>query len=543
MTTRIVSLLLGLLLCFFVYPSSFLYPKDTLPDNNDTRLIAYIIGQVQNNLLENKNLYRATFFAPEPNTLTYSDLFLTSSILTLPARIFTSNPVLIFNIGFILNFTLTFFTSFIFFQKISKGTFGSIIASLIFNLSSIHLHYYAHLQVFSFWIFFAALYNLVSFLESKNVKHLHLFFVFTTLQLAETIFTTYLLFFASLFVVMGKFIKRRSASQNRTEHAHAPSVAREYGFWRGSSFLIYPIIWIVLVLPYAKTHFLYQEATRSIRDAAHFSLGLEELFTKYQSWATITILAIVFLHTTTLFLKIASGSSKNRTQADPASYSAVGSEYGFLRSTKQLLIFSILMSLGPVLKIFGHTIKPFSGIGLDWPIPLPYTFFYYLFPGFTGFRTPSRFVLLALFAVCTVIAIKTSFYSKSLKMKTKIIATILIFAMLATENQLPLTGYPVNINPPTVYHQIATLPNSSIVLELPIKLWNMPDHQIESIRSLYSLEHKQKRFNGYSGFATQEWIKLVENINTYGLTSEVVQKLKSKGVTHIIQNNTLRELQ
>ena len=111
MTTRIITLLLGLFLCLFVYPSSFIYPKDTLPDNNDTRLISYIIGQVQNNILERKSLYHATFFAPEPNTLTYSDLFLTTSILTLPTRLFTNNPVLVFNIGFILSFTLTFFAS------------------------------------------------------------------------------------------------------------------------------------------------------------------------------------------------------------------------------------------------------------------------------------------------------------------------------------------------------------------------------------------------------------------------------------------------
>lgn len=542
MTSRIITLLLGLLLCLFVYPSSFVYPKDTLPDNNDTRLIAYIIGQAQNNILERKNLYQATFFAPEPNTLTYSDLFLTTSILTLPTRLFTNNPILVFNIGFILSFTLTFFTSFLFFQKITKGLFGTIIATLIFNLSSIHLHYYSHLQVFSFWIFFVALYNLICFLESQQQKHLHLFLIFTTLQLAETIFTTYLLFFASLFVAVGKFIKHRGASQNRTEHAHAPSVAREYGFWRGSSLLVYPIVWIVLVLPYAKTHFLYHEATRSIRDAAHFSLGPEELFTKYQSWATITILAVILFHTTTHFLKKASASSKNRTQADPASYCSVGSEYGFLRSTKQLLIFSIIMSLGPVLKIFGQTLKPFQNFGIDWPVPLPYTLFYYLFPGFSGFRTPSRFIILALFAICIMIAVSIEKHYKGLKNRAKIYVVLIVLTLLALENRLPLTGFPVNINPPTIYQSLQNLPDEAIILELPIKLWNMPDHQIESIRSLYSLQHKHKRLNGYSGFATLEWIKLVEDINAYGTSNEVLQKLKSRGVTHIIQNNILSQL-
>jgi hypothetical protein len=52
------------------------------------------------------------------------------------------------------------------------------------------------------------------------------------------------------------------------------------------------------------------------------------------------------------------------------------------------------MSLGPVLKWSSQTIKIFH-----LPIPLLYTIFYYVFPGFNGFRTPSRFMLLFAFAI------------------------------------------------------------------------------------------------------------------------------------------------
>ncbi len=530
---KLYIFLLGVFLCFFVYPSSFIYPKDTLPDNNDTRLITYIINQVQNNLIAKKPLYEATFFAPEPNTLTYSDLFLTTSLLTLPARIVTNNPILIFNLGYILSFVLTFFSSFLFFHKVSSKLFGSLLATLLFNLSGVHLHYYSHLQVFNFWLLFAALYNLVNFLNSQSKKSLHLFLLFTTLQLTETIFTAYLLFFASLFFVLGILIKRRSASQNRTEHAHAPSVTHRpacrqagYGFRWVVSFLPYAVVWLLLLLPYIKTHFLYEEATRSIRDAAHFSLGLEEIFTKYQGWATLTIIFVI------VFSKRASDSSKNRAQICPASQERC--EHGFLRSTKLLLLFSLAMSLGPALKIFGQTIKPL--------IPLPYALFYYLFPGFTGFRTPSRFILLALFAASSLVTIATNKHFNHLKTKTKIFIIFLVFIFLSLENHIPLTGYPINISLPTVYEEVKKLPKEAIILELPIKLWNMPDHQIESIRSLYSLEHKHKRLNGYSGFATLKWIRLVENLNTYGLTDDTKQQLKLRGVTHIIQNNQLSEI-
>lgn len=537
MKAKIIILLLGLLLCFFVYPSAFIYPKDTLPDNNDTRLIAYIIGQVQQNIIYHKPLYLGTYFAPEPNTLTYSDLFLTTSLLTLPLQLFTTHPILIFNIAFILSFTLTFYSSFQFFNYLNKSVYLSLICAIIFNLSGYHLHYYAHLQVFSFWLFFSALLNLLKFLKTNNKNFLHLFLIFTTLQLAETIFSTYLLFFTSLFIALDILKKRRSTSQNRTEHAHAPSVAREYGFWRGSSFVIYPVMWPFLLLPYAKTHQLYEEASRSIRDAAHFSLGLEEIFTMYQSWTVIVVVIASFLLKAWQSIKTNIKFSGSPRRILLAKTKWCSPKHIRFDSWQNIFLFSLIMSLGPVLKIFNHTIKIF---GL--PIPLPYTIFYYLFPGFTGFRTPSRFILLVLFAICTYIGIRTTPYFKKLKIKTQAIIAIFIFCLLCIEANLPLTGYPVNITPPTIYKELKYLPNEAIVLELPIKLWNMPDHEIESIRSLYSLEHKKRRLGGFSGFATKNWINLVEEINTNGLSPEIIQKLKNRGVTHIIQNNTLQKI-
>ena len=195
------------------------------------------------------------------------------------------------------------------------------------------------------------------------------------------------------------------------------------------------------------------------------------------------------------------------------------------------------MSLGPVLKIFGETVK-FFGL----PIPLPYALFYYLFPGFAGFRTPSRFIVLALLSVVVIIGFRLKPFFEKLKSKTKLILILLILSLLFLEADLPLTGYPVNINMHPVYQEITNLPPDAVILELPIKLWNMPDHEIESIRSLYSLFHKHRRLGGFSGFATNSWVELVQRIDTYGLSPENINKLKSRGITHVIQNNALYPL-
>ncbi len=192
------------------------------------------------------------------------------------------------------------------------------------------------------------------------------------------------------------------------------------------------------------------------------------------------------------------------------------------------------MSLGPVVKLLGKTIKIFS-----LPIPLPYTLFYYLFPGFTGFRTPSRFSNIILLSMVIIIGYSLLPFINKLKIITKIVLTLIIFAFLIFEADLPLKGYPVNINMNPVYDQVKALPQSAIILELPVKLWNMPDHEIESIRSLYSLEHGHRRFGGFSGFDSNSWADLVQKIDANGLDKENLTKLHALGVTHVINNNQL----
>lgn len=471
----IIIFFTGLTLSIIIYPASILRPADSLPDDNDTRLLTYIINQVQNNLLERKPLFFGTFFAPYQNTLTYSDPFLTTALITLPARLFTSNPVVIFNLAYLLNSTLTFTASFFFFTVLLSDNKRALIASLIFFLSGYHLTYLPHLQVFSLWATFTALAFFQLFLNRGQTLYLHLFYLFTFVQLTDSLFPVYLIFFASSIFFL-------------TKPRHFKKI-----LINAAPFLLCAL---VFSLPFLQMVRSFPEAARPIRDAAHFSLGLEEVFTKYSSWTVILLLIF----------------SKQIKRSD-------------------LLIFAtgLVLSLGPVVKLLGQTVKIF---GL--PIPLPYSLLYYLLPGFQGLRTPSRFILLALIAAASIIAAR---------LPKKATPILLVLSFLLLEARLPKTGYAVNPTPPAVYEEVKKLPDGAVILELPILLWNQPNHEIESLRSLYSLYHAKRRVGGYSGFAPREWIRLVENLNARGLDDENVANLKNLDVTHVVENNWLKPLQ
>jgi len=195
------------------------------------------------------------------------------------------------------------------------------------------------------------------------------------------------------------------------------------------------------------------------------------------------------------------------------------------------------MSLGPVLKFSQQTVKI-----LGLPLPLPYALFYYLFPGFKGLRTPGRWIILASLAASVITSLKLTPLFSKLKNKTVYLFLILTSLLLILEAKPPLKSYYFNPTPPPVYQKVKSLPPESIILELPVKLWNMENNQIESLRSLYSLYHQKRRFNGYSGFAPQDWIVLVQRINKKGLTPEIISQLKSLGITHLVEDNQLKKL-
>ena len=489
MKRLILLVIVSLVLFLFIYPAAFLHSSDSLPDDNDTRLIAYLIGQSQQNLLQNNPLFYGTFFAPDHNTLAYSDLFFTSALLTLPFRLFTNSPVVIFNLALIVGFSLTFFTAFFLFDYLFKNPWLTTICTLLFCLSGFHFTYLPHLQMFSLWPLCLATYLFLRFQNENRPHYLTLVFSLVTFQILESLFLVYLIFFTLFILFLAK------PQQFKTILLRL---------------LPFVPIWFYLTFPYLHLHYSYPEASRSIRDAAHFSLGLEEVFTKYHGF-TVLVLFFALLPLTQKITK--------------------------LKPWWKIFWFSLVLSLGPVVKLLGQTVKI-----LGLPIPLPYTLFYYLFPGFTGFRTPSRFIVLTLLSTTIIIGYSLLPFMSKLKTPTKMIFLFLILSLLLLELRPPLSSYYVNATLPSVYQEVQQLPPNAIIIELPVKLWNDNNHQIESLRSLYSLKHQHRRFGGFSGFATNAWIDLVQKINSQRLTDKNLSQLRLLGITHVVENNRLYPL-
>lgn len=499
--------LITLTLCLALLPSLLLHPGNFLPDQNDSLQITYNLNQIQDNLLHRQPLFYGLFFSPFKNTLTYNDSQLISATLTLPLRLLPHlSPLIIYNsILILLGFVATALTTFILINHLTQERFLAFLGALLFTFSGYHLKFLPHLNVFNLIFLPLSLFYFHQFTQKPKPKTFFLFCLCLAAQFIDSFFSAYLIVFATIPIFI--------ATSFRENLTHLKQNLLHY------LIIILPLIILLATFsyPYLSLHFVFPEASRSIRDSAHFANSLDGLITEYQS---LTLLLLLILSIFISRLSKIPNNFKSLTQT----YSIIG-------------IFGLIMSLGPVLKISGQTVKL-----LGYPIPLPYAFFYYLFPGFTGFRTPSRWILLFSLAATILICLNLKGFFSKLSPKNKILSIILVSLLLLLEAQGRHPTFPVNLQIPSVYQEVHSLPADAAILELPIKLWNMPEAEIESLRSLYSLRHGHRRLNGYAGFAPASWIDLVNQINGSGLTPTNISTLRTFGITHVVENNALRPL-
>jgi hypothetical protein len=376
--------------------------------------------------------------------------------------------------------------AFLLVEVVTGSLLAALAGSLIFNFSGFHWHYLPHLQMFNLWALPAGCYFFLRWRAERKLAFWSLLLAVMTYQLAESAFLFYVLVVSVTVLWLGQPFKLK---------------IKEVVLLG-----IFLPIWVWLVYPYFKLTQEFDEAKRSLRDSAHNSLSVDETLGKYQAgmFGLVTLIALII------------------------------QKFRLSSSWLAIALTGLVLALGPVVKLSGTTLKLGS-----LPLPLPYALAYYLIPGFTGFRTPSRWIVLAALGVAILIGLGLAKIKPWwLKMSAAIGLSVLVLFP-----SKPAVAQTIDPHPPEVYAQVRALPKEAVILELPIKLWNMPDNQVESQRSLYSLYHQRRRLNGYSGFAPHAWIDLVNRLNNYGLTSSLARELRGLGVTHVVEAGELSRIE
>lgn len=521
MTRSILFTLLYFLIVsiYITYPL-ILNMGNFLPGWGDEMLITWILNwNVHAFLHQPLQIFNANIYYPYQNTLAFSDAFFTSSLIALMPLFLFKEPAVAYNVNLLFTLTTLGFFTYFFARYVSKNHLAGMLSGTLVAFSTYTVTKVMHLQLISIqWIPLSLLF-FIRFLQKGRIVDFTLCAVFFFLQTANSFLPGYFLVLCYVTIFVLFFIKKRT-------------VFRRFLSFKVIAIMVVLFSLVLLIgLPYFKVskEFSY---TRDVREAIHNANRLEYSFyasdqTKLRSLLegifyqklpgpyiyhgylgfSITILGIgAFLYTATRWKRL----------------------QNIQKSFFVISVSAFALSLGPALQWGGRVIKePFI-------IPLPYAFFYYVIPGFNGFRNSARWEMLTVFSLSVLVGL---LFAQRIKKKIhQSVFVIIVCTLVILEfNPYQYTLVPKQNDFPKVYGYTDKLQSDAAIIELPWYNWDMqPYANQEFLRMYYSTLHFQKMVNGISGFSPPSWQSQAHNFMREFPSQETIAYLSDINVQYII---------
>jgi hypothetical protein len=490
----------------------------------DELLLAWIHGWVIHALTTNPlSLFNANIYYPYHNSLAFSDVFITGSILTAPFVYFFGQPIVANNITFISSLILLGFSVYLLSYYLIKNYFVSLVSGLLVIFSPATLSNSVQLQMLEiYWVPLALLFFLL-FLNTRKTRFFVFYLFCFLLQFYNSFLPAYFILFSSIIILL--FVWREKKKKIITFFS-AKNVLL---------FLLTFLLMIPIVIPYFQVsrEFHY---TRDVRDSIHFALQPEDLLypdssTRLYAFLMRTIptnhysqnnefkpgyVGFVF----SLLILFAMGISiKNRNKISL-----------YEKSFLTIAILGLLLSFGPFLHLFRQTIHhPF-------PIPLPYLLFYYIMPGFEGFRNSQRWEMLFIIGMAIFISLILAKLLKKISLnKQLIIYSLLLVGIIVEFSPFTFVHIPQIKDFPKIYSWMNTTSQNTSFIILPIYNWNMPPYAGQELfREYYSTVEFRPMVNGYSGFSPPPWQDFIYTMHNTFPQQKSIAMLHAMGISYII---------
>lgn len=518
-------LLVFCLIAFFItYPLIFNLGSLAVA-HGDELVISWIQNWVIHALLHGNilSIFEANLYYPFHNSLAFSDTFFVSSIISMLPVLFVGEPIVAHNVTLILSLIFLGFSIYLLAYYLIRSLLLSMLVGTMVVFSPAVLSNVTHVQMLAIAGFPLAILFFLIFLEKKQTKYLMISLSFFVLQTYNSFLPGYFIVFSYMVIIIFHWFLKRSTIKKLLTIRHGVIVLLAF-------LLLLPII-----LPYYQVskEFNY---VRDLRDAIHFALQPEDLF--YPSTHT---------RLSTFLYGLPFNQYSQNNEFKPGYIGFVFSMLSVLafictiktikkssihlRSFITLGLVGFMISLGPVLHLGRQTIhEPF-------PIPLPYILFYYLLPGFQGFRNSARWEMVFILAMAIAIALVLHQILKKYSPLKQRIIYMFLFVTVIAEFNFPMQFVPMPQREafPKLYSWLQTIPEDAAIIHLPIYNWGWwPYTQEELWREYYGTLHFRKTVNGYTGFSPPPWQKIVTDVTANFPSDHSVNELKQLGVQYII---------
>jgi len=496
----LVLLGFGLLTLLMICPLS-LHLAEALQDTSDSLLNLWITNWQAHQLLTSPlELFDTNIFYPYPDTLAYSEILFPNVLLSVPIFVLTDNPVLTYNLMFLLSFILSAFGLYLLAYRLSGNRYAALVAGLVFAFSPYRAGHLSQLQLLTMqWMPLALLY-LDRYLGKRQARDGLLFCAFFVAQCLSSFYYAFYVGLAVGLYLLYYFVL--------SWHKISLSLIFRLALLGG--------LIAVLTVPFALPYFRVNRGLgmeRTLSELAAFSPNLRTLWKGY----LLPSLAALVLALLGLFLAERGRVSGSLSRREIAVFYLI------------LTLFGLALALGPTLQVTKS---------LEWPaFPMPYQFFFDYFPGFKAMRAPGRFFSLTTLGLGVLAALGIAGLERALLSLVRSSPSAIRFRHAPSAIRYSLFAirvglfllvlYPLLLRSwahvevafvergdrlPPVYRWLAQQP-PTVIVELPLAFRMADPPSVEPVDpsqvwptynlfryQYFSTYHWQESIDGYSGF-------------------------------------------
>jgi hypothetical protein len=530
--------------------------------------------------LDWKGFFDTNIYFPNKRTLAYSEFLFSQSLFAFPVLMISGNPILAYNIVFLLAFITSGFGMYLLASSLTRNTAAGIIAGIIYAFSPFMFAHLSHIQVLSAGGIPLTFLYLHRFFDTSSSRDFLLFALFYILQvLANGYYALYLTFFAGLFIVyhalsrkkyadprfwlkLGGFVLLVAVTAGPFFYQYI-RVRAEMGFFREIGFStklvnflstprfnriygrITQFAWaaerelfpgVVAVLLALAGLFFGIRIRKEKRD-----LGRKPLLTIKTLLNCLLLLWLIIIVIVIIF---------EGFQFSIAGHLVVRVHH--LRNPLLTFIFLLVLRLvlgkpkkkrettiairgerplfiyaGMLILAFLFTLGPGG----------PYDLLYKYVPGFDGLRVPSRFHIFVMLSLAVLAAFGSAAIWRRLKGWRRPFFAGLVSLLLLAEYfsaPIPLTKVLVKEEIPEVYRWLGSQKDEDFaLLELPLPHPERSDRGKDCLRLYYSAYHWKNLVNGYSGYSPPLYDELIRRWPKNRLAQNI-EDLKALGIRYLL---------
>jgi len=447
--------------------------------------------------LDIMNYFDANVMFPYKNALAFSEHLTGEAIVGLPFYIIFRDPLLVYNILYILTFLIAGIGTHILTFRLTNSGLASFIAGFIYAFVPHRFGQIGHIQTLFSGFFPICIYYLIRLIDETRFKYALLLSLFVLLQSLMNMY--YVVYLALVLPVIGiPYIIYKKQIENLRSIIYIIIAAS-----------IPAILLIPFLLPYLQLRDQFG-LTRDIKTIASLPdlknlIGINHINYLYSK--TFRILDInegsFFLGITTSILTIIG-----------LLFSPLKNIYKFIFIV--LLIFSFLIIAGP------EPVIRYKDFSFDYGFL--YRFLYHYFPAFDGTRVPMRFYIFIVLGVSILAGSSVIILHKlrSLLLKVFIFTAIIACIILEYSSRIPIIPLDTTNRPPEILLRLKKLEHGAVLF--------YPNETYKNI--LYSTITNKPTYTSFTGYI-HPLNSNIEEILKNPSSEDSLKILKAIGIRYI----------